>query len=226
MQEETGEGGTDHLQGVLHWKCQVARATLQQWNPRIHWEASRSIYNSVKYCTDEDKRKPGGRVWTKRFTVTAPARLDVLDREDLYTWQKDLLTELESEPHDRQILWYCDESGGSGKTAFCKHVLKNFHRALFFNGGNFRDISHCVCKSRFDPLVVLINLPRSSEGKLSYASIEAIKDGLIQSGKYEGGFKMYAPPHVVIMANFMPQLDQLSLDRWDIRHLENNARRE
>lgn len=70
-----------------------------------------------------------------------------------------------------------------------------------------------------DPKIVIINLPRTTEGHVSYASIESLKDGLIQSGKYEGGFRMYKPPHVIIFANFLPTLEALSLDRWSITYL-------
>lgn len=64
-----------------------------------------------------------------------------------------------------------------------------------------------------------MNLSRQAEGALSYASIEAIKDGLVFSGKYEGGFRLFPKPHIVIFSNWYPDLAKLSLDRWDIRHL-------
>lgn len=203
----------------MHNKNQVAVTTLKNWNPRIHWEPTRDIKSSIRYCSNPEKRKPGGRVWCHGFTLAPEPPVHVLDPEDLLEWQKELYQELRNDPDERRITWYCDEQGGSGKTAFSKCALTTIPQCLFFNGGNFRDISHVVCKSKFDPKVVIINLPRSSEGKISYAAIEAIKDGIIQSGKYEGGFKIYAPPHVVVMANFMPELAQLSMDRWDIRHL-------
>lgn len=219
FQEELGENATPHLQGLINNKCQVALSTLKSWNPRIHWEATRDIKSSIKYCSDPAKRKEAGRIWSFGFTLPDQPNLFLLDEVDLFAWQRALLEEIRQEPDERRITWYSDEQGGSGKTAFCKFALSTVPRCLFFSGGNFRDISHVVCKSKFDPRVVVLNLPRSSEGKVSYAAIEAIKDGIIQSGKYEGGFKMYAPPHLIVMANFLPDLTQLSIDRWDIRQL-------
>lgn len=217
-----GEEGTPHLQGLIQNKNQVAVTTLKTWNPRIHWEPTRDIKSSIKYCSDPTKRKPEGRVWSSGFTLPETDNTHIIDLADCYAWQRDLYTEIQNPPDERRIIWYCDASGGSGKTAFCKLALTTLHRVLFFSGGNFRDISHVVTKSKFDPATVLINLPRSSEGKISYGAIEAIKDGIIQSGKYEGGFKLYAPPHVVVMANFLPDFSALSLDRWDVRQLEHN----
>lgn len=134
------------------------------------------------------------------------------------------MLELRQPPNDRTILWYYDEAGGCGKTAMAKHILHTFQDCLFLSGGNFKDASYQIIKQKQDPKVILVNLPRTSEGRVSYASFEAIKDGLIQSGKYEGGYRIYAPPHLVVMANFVPELSALSLDRWDIRYLGNNRR--
>lgn len=209
---------------MLYWKCQVARTSLQQWNPRIHWEASHSIYNSVKYCTDEDKRKEGGRVWTKKFAPVAPKNLHIIETEELYQWQKDLKAELEGDPDPRSIIWYTDLDGGSGKTAMAKYVLATFPCVQFLSGGNFRDTSYQIIKRKEDPRIVLVNLPRTVEGKVSYTSLESIKDGLIQCGKYEGGTRLFPPPHVIVFSNFMPDLGALSADRWELRNLRNNIR--
>lgn len=207
---------------MVHNKHQVALAGLKAWNPRLHWEPSRSIHNSVAYCTDPEKRAPQGRLWVEGFTVTSDPPAFVIKPTEFYAWQTALIQELQGPPHPRRITWYLDELGGSGKTAISKYITTTLPGALFFSGGSFRDISHAVIKSSFDPKVVVVNLPRSCEGKISYGALEAIKDGIIQSGKYEGGTRIYAPPHLIVMANFMPDMKQLSLDRWEIRELREN----
>lgn len=200
-------------------------STLKVWNPRIHWEHTRDIKSSVAYCSDPQKRAPNGRVWSAGFTIPTED-LHILDFADLFPWQRDLVNDLREPADDRSILWYCDRLGGSGKTALAKHIIRNIPHAMFFSGGKFTDMAHQVVRSKFDPSVVVVNLPRTSEGKLSYAAMEAIKDGLLQSGKYEGGWRLYPPPHVVVFSNFMPEEDKLSADRWKIRELENNRLRQ
>lgn len=200
----------------------MALSTLKQWNPRIHWEAARSIYNSVAYCSDPNKRT--GRIWSKGFTLPQQDRTYLLDEADLYTWQRELVHELRDPPTERSIVWYYDRDGGSGKTAMAKFIVATFPCVMFLSGGNFRDTSYQVLKMKNDPAIVVVNLPRTCEGKVSYSTLESVKDGLIQSGKYEGGYRMFAPPHVIVMANFLPDLSSLSLDRWEIRHLHHNLR--
>lgn len=225
-QEEIGEGGTPHLQGFIHWKNPVAVTTIKAWNPRIHWEQVRSIVQSVKYCTDITKRKEGGRVWTLGYTIPAAPTAMAINFTDMYTWQRALAEEVKTPPHHRSIIWYYDQIGGSGKTEMAKYLLVHHPSSLFLSGGAFKDISYQIIKAKKDPGIVIVNLPRTSDGKVSYASLEAAKDGLVQSGKYEGGHRLFPQPHVIVFANFMPDINALSLDRWEIRHLDNNAIRE
>lgn len=64
---------------------------------------------------------------------------------------------------------------------------------------------------------LVIDLPRSYEGKLAFGAVEAIKNGYISNTKYETGEKIFATPHVLIMANHPPyDLSEVSADRWQI----------
>lgn len=222
FQEEIGEGGTPHLQGYVHYKNAVALSTIKAWNLRLHLEQARSVVNSVAYCSDKAKRKPGGRLWTHGFQVPSESSVEILAIPDMYTWQQELAEELKGDPDSRRILWYYDQAGGSGKTEMAKYILATFPAALFLSGGAFKDISYLIVKAKKDPTHIIVNLPRTSEGKVSYASLEAAKDGLVQTGKYEGGHRMYPHPHVIVMANFLPDFGALSQDRWMVRTLDNN----
>lgn len=153
-----------------------------------------------------------------------PDDLGILAVDDLYRWQSDLLEELALPPHPRRIAWYYDVIGGAGKTAFVRYAIAKLHRVLFLSGGSYKDASYQVVKAKLDPRIVLVNLPRSAEGKVSYGTLESVKDGLVQSGKYEGGTRLFAPPHVVVFANWLPDVTALSQDRWDLRELFDQIR--
>lgn len=217
-----GENGTPHLQGFLHFENQIAITTLKIWNPRIHWEPARSIYNSVKYCSDPAKRAPNGRIWHDGYRLPTAIPLSTITEETLRPWQLELYTELKTVPNDRTIRWFYDEYGSAGKTAMARFLITTLRQVAFLSGGRFQDISYQIVKMKEDPKIILINLPRTTEGHVSYAGIESMKDGLIQSGKYEGGIRIYNPPHVVVFANFLPNLGALSLDRWKITYLGGN----
>jgi hypothetical protein len=54
---------------------------------------------------------------------------------------------------------------------------------------------------------------------VNYGAIEQIKNGLLFSGKYEGGQCVFNQPHVIVFANAEPKEEQMSMDRWDIREI-------
>ena len=96
-----------------------------------------------------------------------------------------------------------------------KYILNKFPHTHYFSGGKANDIAFQLIKNKWDPDVCIFNFPRTSEGAV-YNAIEQLKDGLVFSSKYEGGVKMFNPPHVIIFANWLPDVKTLSEDRWNI----------
>lgn len=195
--------------------------TLKQWNLRLHLERSRCIKSSVAYCSDPQKRT--GRIWASNFAVRQD--LGLLQEETMYQWQKDLVQELRGRPNDRTIIWYTDVDGGTGKTQLAKWLYATFPGVQYLSSGNLRDATYQIIRRRDDPKILICNLPRSAEGRFSYAMLESIKDGIVYSGKYEGGTRIFPSPHIVVFANFTPDLTQLTEDRWCLRTLRNHPPR-
>lgn len=219
FQEETGDSGTPHLQGLLYFRTQVAFTSLKQWTNQIHWERTANVAASVRYCSDASKRS--GRIYASGYSYQ-DRDLRIVQQDNLYDWQSSLLQEFGGVPDMRSIIWYTDTEGGCGKTALCRYLVANTPNVLFVSSGAAKDILYQVIKNKWDPHIVIFNLPRTSEAAMSYTAIEQLKDGLLFCGKYEGGIKLFPPPHVVIFANFLPDLTKLSQDRWVVRTLLKN----
>lgn len=143
----------------------------------------------------------------------------------MYPWQSALINELALPANNRSIVWYADLLGGSGKTQLCRYMVSKLERVLFFTSTRGTDAYYHIIKARFTPRIVLVNLARGGEGKINYAMFENVKDGIIFSGKYETGSKIFASPHVIVFANWLPDMAMLTEDRWVIRHLEQNRLR-
>jgi len=124
---------------------------------------------------------------------------------------------IKKEPDNRTINWIWSENGGVGKTSTAAYIERNYEGVCIANGKG-TDIKNSVIthlnENNLD--ILIINVPRCNENYVSYAAIEEIKDGLIYSGKYEGGFANIEHPHVIIMSNFEPDTNKLSKDRWNI----------
>ena len=131
---------------------------------------------------------------------------------DLLPWQNKLVEELLDEPDDRKIIWYNDAIGNTGKSTLARYLVRN-HDAIILAGSR-KDALHGYDNQR----IVIFDFSRTSEGKISYDAIEQIKNGTFFTTKYHS--RMVSRPHnahVVIFANWLPDLEALSHDRWDIR---------
>lgn len=217
FQEETGKEGTKHLQGCISLKKKERFSTIKKYHPSIHWEKTRNEEAALAYSCKEETRT--GRIFTnekfKAFTRTK-SKFDGLRPLGQVI---DIITK---EPDNRTINWIWSEEGGVGKTSTAAFLERNYEGVCVANGKS-ADIKNTVIKhleeNELD--VMIVTIPRSARDYLGgiYGVLEEIKDGLIYSGKYEGGFANIEHPHVIVMCNFEPDYMQMSEDRWKVIQL-------
>lgn len=152
-----------------------------------------------------------------------PSEIDC-NMPELHQWQTDLLTETEGIPNDRSIIWYYDKPGSGGKTRFGRYLMTLDPKKYYYVnacGGNyhFSTVIDNALKSGWESHTMFINLVRSDEDKSFYGPIEALKDGITTTLKYNGHTTLYNVPNVIVFANFLPEINRLSKDRWRIRQL-------
>lgn len=222
FQEEIGhDKHTPHIQGVISLK-KKGRYTEFNLNKKIHWEKVNNLTKSYEYCTKDDTRKPNTNPYC--FNYVVKKKLKII--ENLNDWQSIIYRMITLfEPNDRTVIWCYSEKGCVGKSAFCKYLIYK-HNALFIDEGKKCDIMNSCMKFDFNKSnIVCIDVPRDNitmDGKpaVSYKSIESIKNGMIYSGKYEGGYKLFNAPHIVVFSNLYPDISKLSKDRWCIFNVE------
>lgn len=231
MQEEgpgaIKPGKTPHLQGYMYFTEKLR--PLKLFNKNIWWDTKpvRNINKIISYCSDPDKRIPNGRIW-KTDGIKIPKKkrpIKLISKDQLYYWEKDIITFCEEEADDRTIHWYWHETGDMGKTSFAKYLVVK-HDAIVL-GGKAHDIRHGICDyyNKHDktyPDVIILNFTRTLEGYVSWGGIENAKDALFYSGKYEGGMVCDNCPHIICFANFEPLADDsnISKERWHIHHIK------
>lgn len=144
---------------------------------------------------------------------------------NLRGWQKELWGTLivRCPINDRKIIWVYDRTGGCGKTWFTKYCLVNIKNVITLQNAPTRDIATAIAGCGEPPEVVIFDYCRSMEGVLNYEVLESIKNGMIFVRKYNSMSYTFPTPHVVCFANFPPQREMLSQDRWDVRNLETSS---
>lgn len=215
FQEETGEAGTPHLQGTIQLKKKM-RWTQFNLDKRIHWEKAKNIEACFNYCQKDNTRT--GKIY--RYGIRKPLKLINPNRE----FQKLILEIVDSEPDDRTIHWFWEETGCIGKSQFVKYIVAK-HNAIFIDEGEKKDIMNTTLteyNKGHELHLFMIDIPRANANKCSYKAIESLKNGMIYSPKYEGGYILFNSPHIMIFANAPPKTEKLSSDRWKIYKIEKD----
>lgn len=210
---EVGECGTPHLQGYMEFRNPVYWRSLQQqgFMRAFSKKANGTLEQNFNYTSKDEEFLHGG------FSLKKMNYKVVI--ENYYDWELNIIELIKQEADDRTINWYWEPDGCKGKTTFQKYIYTHFEGVVVLSGKSNdmkNGIIEYIKKNSVTPDIVLINIPRISSGYVSIEGMESIKDMFFFSGKYEGGMVCGAPPHVLVFANYSPNIDNLSKDRWNI----------
>lgn len=159
----------------------------------------------------------------KELTEEKNAKMEIINQmkdAKLNEIQQEIMYRLEMQT-DRQITWVCDYKGNSGKSWLAQYLVVN-SGAAYFTNAKTTDIAHAYNKEE----LIVFDFTRSLEGKVNYGVLEALKNGMIFSSKYNSKLKIFKKPKIIVMANFNADLDKLSEDRWDLMEVNGYVRTE
>lgn len=208
---EKGKSGYKHYQGWIRCRSKERFTSVTKILPQAHWEASRGPA-AERYASKSDTRMYGPFSFPYRYSGE-----DIINK--LKMWQEQLLRTLLEPADSRKIYWYWDTVGNVGKTAFAKYMC--WHHDARLIGGKTADALFAATDGyRSENPIFIVDIPRAQGNKVPYAALEALKNGLGFSSKYESKQYMAPPAHVVVFANALPEWSNLSADRWVINCLD------
>lgn len=221
FQEEIGdESKIIHLQGYINFSKKIRLSALKKLiSDKIHWEIPRNNDACIEYCQKSETST--GKIWKFGF----PKEIKIIS--ELRPFQKDLIEICLNEPDDRSVIWVYDPIGNMGKTQFLKYMNVKYN-AVFSYGGKKNDIINLVFNNKdyllnYNNPIMIYSFPRDINNEhISYDSIEQIKDGCISNNKFECGCFCCNSPHVIVLANCLPNLNKLTMDRWILKTINNN----
>lgn len=144
----------------------------------------------------------------------------------LRSWQQELEALISSSPDPRQIMWFWDSKGNTGKSWMAKYLMA-FHNALILESGRKMDLAY-IFQQHLNPIVIFdlarTTAPdpeaRSSPLDVIYSLMENLKNGYLISTKYDSKRVLFKIPHVIVFANYEPDYSKMSGDRWQVRRLD------
>lgn len=218
--KEHTQDGRPHLQGYVESPDKIRPIEKFKLSTKIKWiKVNGTREDNYKYCSKEGDFKTN-------IKIPRPL-IDPLNGKTLYDWQSKILEIIKNEPDGRTIYWYWEKDGGVGKSTFTKHICMNYNAIMV--SGKGADIKYGIAahiEKHKEVEIIILDFPRTVEGYVSYTSIEEILNGNFFCAKYESKQVMFNPPHVIVFANFAPDIKghHVSHDRWVVEELKKAER--
>lgn len=221
--EETGTAGTPHLQGVVRFTNARSFEQCRKIFKNNHIEKCSNWSASLNYCSKD------GQTYTNIASkLSRHGRLlKLYDNVVWKPWQKQIIDIVDTEPNNRTVNWFWESNGNVGKSFLAKYLYLKYG-AIIADGKKdnvFNQVKNWLDthKQEEDIRLVLLDIPRYNIGYENYGVLEKLKDGMMYSGKYEGGVCAFLPPHVVVFANTPPNTEHFSEDRWNVVCIDQSS---
>lgn len=222
--------GTPHLQGCVRFKKkQRFTAVVKLFLPtKIHWEKMVKKWSvNISYCGKEAKgdwsKLYGNVPEASRYKEWEQRAIDAEYNDVVWRgWQKEVIRICDGPVDPKKIHWFWEPESNSGKSYLTKWLFMNYK--CIVGGGKKANVFHQVAQAfekdpQADPQLILLDIPRSAQKWCSYGALEDLKNGFVNSGKYDGGQFAWPKPHVVVFANEEPDYNEMSMDRWSVKRL-------
>lgn len=129
-----------------------------------------------------------------------------------YKWQHDIIELLLMPTHEgtRDVIWVYDDVGGSGKTNLSCYAASVYPERVITLSSLTGDVNYPIAMNKkFTGGAVMIDIPRDFDAKvIPWGKIEQIQNGFFQSNKYAGATKGVGKVRVIILANFIPEINR------------------
>ncbi|KAK3108209.1 hypothetical protein FSP39_003242 [Pinctada imbricata] len=124
-------------------------------------------------------------------------------------WQRLVLNLLLTKQNDREVIWVTDKLGGEGKSTLAKYICTT-RNAMYSTNATTSDFAYAY---REEPIVIF-DFVRDEKSKVNYGLMEQLKNGMLFSPKYMSTVKKFDSVRICCFANFYPDFNQMSQDRW------------
>lgn len=214
-----------HLHAYGWFKNNIRFSTMKKKFPRANIQTAKGTQDQAyEYCIKSGDYISNIVPKTPKLSFRQEMINLVLEQEykDVVwrPFQQEILDLINGPVNPRAINWFWESTGNIGKSYLCKYLCMKYDIVMCV--GSRDNILNQVLelyKQKKYPKIVIMDIPRSSLGLISYQAIEMVKGGCIYSGKYEGGIAIYPRPHVICLSNEKPDESMMSADVWNVQQI-------
>lgn len=227
---EMGKGGQKHFQCtvIMKYPKRKRASWVQDLLTDNYPELQFPVLDYCKKCrnkwaSDNYTQKSETAMcdpWVWGDSESRDLKLEDLPEE--YPWQDKIVKRYEPEAptFNADIHWYYDEEGQIGKTMTGRFLVMK--QGFYILSGGKEKMRHLAAKHPARGYI--FNITRDEEDKLSYAGLEQVSDQMFADtfGSEMSGMIVRRGAHVVVFANFSPNYEKLSRQRWKVWRLRDD----
>lgn len=247
-QLEEAETGQIHIQMYVEFEKRKRLLTLKrEFGNTYHWEARKGPREkAIQYCVKSESRIGPVFSWCnygeplRLEYPSTPPPLRRITMSEMRGWQRTVIDEagLEHpcEHGDRTVTYVWSPFGRVGKSMFAVCMVDRHDQNWLLVSGGTANIAFMIktfMENAPSPELaylhgIVIDIPRcrtndESVKTISAPAIESIKNGCVFSSKYDCAQLRFNTPHVVVMSNAEPPVNELSTDRWRVYQLDEQG---
>lgn len=198
-------------------------ARFEEAQPAAQIWGCESKHEAFLACTNYNQVLATKMLWDNKPPEEPKALCELL-----YHWQL-LAFDIISSPRKGSIQrghvhWFYETIGHVGKSIFTGYCEDTRTAMMIKNPtGGSRDIGNNIAEALVSWGYIngfIFDIPRMAQDYKFYGLLEDCLDGRFTNTKYMGGnLNLQGTKNIVVVANFLPKIDNLSLDRWVIRRI-------
>lgn len=234
--------GTPHLQCYIRFKSPRKWQSIidKDWGWNNLQRCRGSELQNFKYCTKEEnwhgnlteetcivenggfraRKKIKEEAKEKNMAIVKDSFIKVYEDVKWKPWQQQCIDIVEGPVDRRKINWFWETEGNKGKT-FLADYLSLKYITIRVDGkkcdvlNQLREVYAIGI-----PAIVIVDIARNEFNCFNPALLEKLQQRFVYSGKYEGDLLPIPDMHVIVFANYEPDPNWWSKDRYNIIYVD------
>lgn len=195
----------------------------EEFQPIQNYSTQNHRFNITNNNVDPEDKTSNSK--KRKNILTKYEKNEIQDKiQKFNNWQKETIElnkylttfmnqkpDVNQKPNVNQIYWFWERNGNVQKSMIIRYLVSTYTNHIkFLHNDDWKHWIHCLDKewekTKKCYQLIVIDLQEFDQYKVNYEAIQQIKNDCL----------LVPIPHVIVLANFPPQIKYLCADRWII----------